>query len=80
MVDRVFRGNGKYSDKPDGRGPTATLDMKLRIQALRAQGKNVVEELWWRHVVAEVIGEGYTYEFAEEAARPGPVPLGSGRA
>ena len=56
-----------------GRGATATADMKARIAALRRQGADVVDVLWERHRRAEVMGEGYRYEYAEETGpvRPG---------
>lgn len=50
-----------------GRGPVATRDMKYRIAALRAEGKDIVGALLERHVRA-VAGEGYTYEFADGTA------------
>jgi hypothetical protein len=50
-----------------GRGLVATADMKARIAALRKQGVDVIDALWERNRLA-VLGEGYTYDFAREAA------------
>lgn len=50
-----------------GRGPTAVSDMKARIAALKAQGEDVIEALWERSRQAE-LGDGYRYEYAEQAA------------
>lgn len=43
--------------------------MKARIKALQAQGGDVLGALWERHHLA-LHGEGYSYEYAEEAAEP----------
>lgn len=47
-----------------GRGEEATDDMKRRVAALREQGVDIVEALWARQHRAEVLGEGYRYEYA----------------
>lgn len=62
----------RFGGAPLGRGEIATLDMKLRIAALRAQGADVLEVLWQRHVAAVVAGEGYVYEYAERAVEAVP--------
>lgn len=38
--------------------------MKLRVAALRAEGVNVIDVLWERHVRA-LSGEGYVYDYAD---------------
>lgn len=54
-----------------GRGPQATADMKARIEALRANGADVIDALWERNRQA-VLGEGFRYEFAaSELVRSG---------
>lgn len=50
------------------RGPTATLDMKLRVRALRADGADLIDALWSRYTVA-VTGDGFRYEHAEQRQR-----------
>lgn len=52
-------------DTTYGRGQTAVSDMKARIAALRQQGADVVDVLWERSRRAE-LGEGYTYDFADQ--------------
>jgi hypothetical protein len=44
--------------------------MKRRIAALRAEGADVLDELWRRHLAA-VHGEGYRYEYAEQGQDAG---------
>lgn len=56
-------------DIQHGRGSRATSDMKARIKALQRQGDDVLGALWERHYQA-LYGEGYRYEYAEEAAEP----------
>lgn len=52
-----------------GRGPVAVADMKARIAALTDAGEDVIDALWRRHLVA-VLGDGYTYEYADQHAPP----------
>lgn len=52
-----------------GRGEVATADMKVRIAALRAQGRDVVGVLWERHHRAVLLGQGFTYECAAPDSR-----------
>lgn len=59
-----------------GRGQLATLDMKHRVAALRAEGKDVVSVLWDRYTRAAVCGEGFNYEYAEHIEEQGAVPVG----
>lgn len=50
-----------------GRGPIATADMKARVPALlreRYDWRFVIDQLWERNRDA-VLGDGFTYEFAE---------------
>lgn len=46
------------------RGPVATLDMKLRVAALQAEGADVVDVLWDRYL-RSTTGDGFEYEYAE---------------
>lgn len=48
-----------------GRGRIATADMKARIAALKGSGADVLDALWERNRRA-VLGEGFSYEFADE--------------
>ncbi len=59
-----------------GRGPVATADMKARIAALRADGRDILHVLWTRHVHA-LAGDGYAYE---HYTGPTPHPVHPGRA
>ncbi len=52
-----------------GRGERATLDMRLRLADLRRRDVDVIEVLWARTAEAER-GDGYTYEYADEALTP----------